>query len=396
MPVFHRLLCFLLPAAFLTGPVAAAGESSAPAKPVAGPDWDALRADTVQKSFQLLLRSPADPGALSQEALNRAALRGILEHGQTGASVVLLDTAGWETTLPGTPLCAALSQTSVYVRPGRLIPDHITVIRRFLTDQPPEIKTLVLDLRAPSPPQPLAPAAELTGLLVPENTRLFDIPSSGGKVSFSAHGPRCWYRRLWLLVDGDTPNDLELAALILSRQPDVRTIGSPTAGKAVEFAEIPLGTGHVLRVPGTSPVLADGTQAAGQSVKPSFGIGPDAALKQPLMALTDPAGLLPALRETDRPHLNEAALMAGTDPELPGRLAAPPPPAVLPDPVLQQTQDMLETAAFLRLDPEEAPKAPTAADQSLPPSPGAASASEPVPPAPSSAAETPEKPDALK
>ncbi|MES2707823.1 MAG: hypothetical protein V4726_14620 [Verrucomicrobiota bacterium] len=346
MPGIPRYPALFIWFCFETGKLPASATAAAPET---APDWNSLPAAEVQKSFQLLRRAQPENGALSQESLNRAALRGLLEHEKTGAAILTTEQAAKEAA-PSAPLCAKLSDSSVYVRPGWLMPDHLLTVRHFLTGQPPEVTTLVLDLRAPSAPRPLAPVADFAGLFLPEKTPLFSLPANGRTLSHVSAGAPCWNRRLWLLVDAETPNDLELAALILARRPHTLIIGGATAGRAAEFEEIPLGTGHLLRVATASPVLADGTRAAGRSVTPGFAIAADQARKHHLFSLTDPAALLPALRETDRPHHNEAALMAGTDPELPARLAGPPPAPVLPDPVLQQTRDLLETSAFLHLD----------------------------------------------
>ena len=78
--------------------------------------------------------------------------------------------------------------------------------------------------------------------------------------------------------------------------------------------------------------------------------------REALLTLTDPAALPALLLETDRPRPNEAALMAGTPPEL--TTTRLPTPAPRPDPVLQQAIDLLETSALLKLDAPEEIKRP--------------------------------------
>ena len=82
--------------------------------------------------------------------------------------------------------------------------------------------------------------------------------------------------------------------------------------------------------------------------------------REALLTLTDPAGLPALLLETDRPRRNEAALMAGTPPELTptSQPTSQPTPAPRPDPVLQQALDLLETSALLKLDAPEEIKRP--------------------------------------
>lgn len=346
----------LLPLLFLSH---AEGKTPTTPSPEALPDWDSLSADEVQKTFQLLRRSAEGSDTLSQEALNRAALRGILEQGNTG-TVLLSKEEAAKDSAPSPPFFAKLSATAAYARPGLVSSEHLASLQDFLKAQPAEVQTLVLDLRQPRSPQPLLTAAALLELFLPEKTSLFTLPADDGrKVAAVTENPPSWTRRLWLLLDGETPNNLELAALILSRQPDVLTIGSLTAGQSREFEEKPLGSRHLLRVPGAAPLLTDGTSTAGLKVVPKLIVTAHSERKQHLFSLTDPASFPFALQETDRPHFNEAALMAGTNPELtvsPDK--SPPTPRIpLPDPVLQQALDLLETSTFLRLDQPAVPKA---------------------------------------
>lgn len=332
-------------------PAARAGAPIPSASPTASKelDWSTLSPDTVKEAFALLRQNPSSSGKLTVETRDQFALRSILKNDPANAQILTrMELA--QAQPAALPLVVPLTSTSVYLRPGRLSSANAAIMTKSLRSQPVEITTLILDLRAPAAPQPLAPAGRLLSLFFPDKTPLFTLEKNGNPELVSTSGIRCWDRRLWILVDSETPNDLELAARILIKRPGTRSFGSPPSGKVLEYCELALGSSHILLVPAAVPISADGSSVWGHPLRQEFPIAGDLALKHHLFSRSDPAGFLPALRETDLPHLNEAALMAGSDPELPARLSGPSPMPLLPDPVMQQVLDLLETTAFLKLD----------------------------------------------
>ena len=94
----------------------------------------------------------------------------------------------------------------------------------------------------------------------------------------------------------------------------------------------------------------------GVPVVPDFPLRSDAAAKRQVITDSATGGMARHVFEKERPRLNEAALVAGTNPELPQRVAETEkrptefdaPPVI--DRVLQQTVDLLQNARFLGLD----------------------------------------------
>ena len=324
----------------------------APAQPAADPLAGITSAET-EELLQWLSRHAVDPAALSQDALNRAALRSLVQDGRSGAR--LMEKAALP---PSPPLHARLGPSAAYARPGPLLPENIHSLKTFLTALPPETGTLVLDLRAPQPPEPFAGAALLAGLFCPDKTPLFRLHSSAGAALQTSSGPSVWDRRVWLLVDDRSPPAAALAAHLIMRHAAALTFGSTPMGTLTESTDRPLGPDHVVRLPSATVFWPDGTPLTGTPLVPQLLIPPQPDSRGALLALTDPDALPALLRETDRPRLNEAALMAGTQPE--PTATHQPTPALRPDPVLQQAADLLETSAVLKLDaPEEIKRAGT-------------------------------------
>ncbi len=344
-----------------TRPAPSAGETAlGPADPLAS-----LDGAQMQDVFQWLNRHAMDPAALSQDALNRAALRSLLQDPRTGAVVVETAAAPPHPVHP--PLLARLRPTAAYAQPGPLTGENLRSLATFLGSLPPEVTTLFLDLRAPQPPAPIAAAAALASLFLPEKTPLFllqssatpttgAVPPSPAPLLHSATGPGAWERRVWLLLDERTPPPAELAAHLLVHHLQTLSFGTPTPGTLTETIDRPLGPHHRVRLPAATVFWPDGTRLTGTPLVPQVRVPAAPESRQILLSLTNPTALPALLLETDRPRLNEAALMAGTPPEL--TPTSQPTPSPRPDPVLQQALDLLETSALLKLDaPEEIKRA---------------------------------------
>ena len=93
-------------------------------------------------------------------------------------------------------------------------------------------------------------------------------------------------------------------------------IGQPTAGRAVEYSDLPLPSGKILRVAAAEAVLADGRPLFPDGLKPDLPVEMPVAAKREIFRRSGDKGISMFVYETERPHLNEAALVAGTNPEL--------------------------------------------------------------------------------
>ena len=110
---------------------------------------------------------------------------------------------------------------------------------------------------------------------------------------------------------------------------------------------MPLPDGKILRVAVAEIISPDGHSLFPEGVKPDLLVDMPTAEKRQIFQLSGEKGMAPFVYETGRPHMNEAALVAGTNPELEaaeaaqqrrGRVPEKPPPH---DAVLQRALDVV-------------------------------------------------------
>jgi hypothetical protein len=152
---------------------------------------------------------------------------------------------------------------------------------------------------------------------------------------------------IMVLTDGDTAGAAEAIAAALRFHRKALLIGQPTAGRAAEYSDLPLPNGKVLRLAVAEMISPDGRSLFTEAVKPDLPIEVSLADKRQIFQLSSEKGMAPFVYEAGRPHMNEAALLAGTNPEVEaaeaaqqrrGRVPEKPPPH---DPVLQRALDVV-------------------------------------------------------
>src|SRR5205823_8346751 len=149
---------------------------------------------------------------------------------------------------------------------------------------------------------------------------------------------------LVVLSDNDTAGGAEALAGALRLHNKALVIGQPSAGRAVEYSDLPLPSGKILRVASAEAVMPDSQPLFPSGVKPDLPVEMSIADKRQIFRESE-KGMSQFVYETERPHLNEAALIAGTNPELDipdaqRRLRAREKP-VLRDSVLQRALDVV-------------------------------------------------------
>lgn len=150
-----------------------------------------------------------------------------------------------------------------------------------------------------------------------------------------------------VLADGDTAGGAETLAGALRFYDKALIIGQPTAGRAVEYSDLQLPGGKVLRVAVAEAVLPEGRPLFPNGIRPDLPVEMSMADKRQILQLSVQKGMDPFVYETERPHLNEAALLAGTNPELDAVEAAqqrrgrPPEKPAAHDSVLQRALDVV-------------------------------------------------------
>jgi hypothetical protein len=115
----------------------------------------------------------------------------------------------------------------------------------------------------------------------------------------------------------------------------------------VEYSDLPLPGGKILRVAVAEAVSPEGRSLFADGIKPDLPVEMPTIDKRQIFQLSAEKGMGPFIYETERPHMNEAALLAGTNPEVEawggaqlhrGRGSEKPPAH---DPVLQRALDVV-------------------------------------------------------
>lgn len=335
------VLCSLLLA-----PAALAAEAKAPD----------ITQNGIQTAFRVLQKEYIRSGDLTLDELNRAALHGLLERLQFGAELVsrmenskLADPGGVQAEMlrPGIAL----------LRPKAFRQAEIAVMEQHLAKFVQDgAKHLILDLRASAAPGDFDVAAGMLGLFVPENEVLFktrQMTDSNTEVLRSDREP-LWKASLLVLIDGDTCNVGEAIAAVLRQRKQALLIGSATRGAAVRYETIPVDANWSLRFARAEVLLPDDSSIFQKGLAPDFPIQLAEKTKRAFFDPENKTRPASTISDTPRVRFNEAALVAGTNPELDSyirRSAGEPLPEDQPKPrdtVLQRAVDFLITSDHLQ------------------------------------------------
>lgn len=328
-----------------------------PAPPL-GTLVDTLDQAALQEAFRLLTNDYIQEKDLDPLEVNRAALQGLLERLDFGA-MLLTEKTRAERDSPFSFHHARAHEAIAYVRFGRYTEEEIgqfdTALKEFQADK--AISHLILDLRSPQAQAEFSIASRILSRFRPPNELLFKIRRPGNdRPTLFVSSPEAESCRLQtiLLVDRETGNVGEIIAAVLKRQTDCLVIGEKTPGLAVEYQDTPLGEDRILRYAIAEVVLEDDSSIFRTGITPDLLTPTPLKTKADLFRAVDGGKPLAVfLVQKERPRMNEAALVAGTDPEIDYYLLLsqnkPTPwdrPPLL-DRALQQAVDLLGTARFL-------------------------------------------------
>ncbi len=325
---------------------------------------DALDQAALQEAFRLLTTDYIQGADLDPLEINRAALQGMLERLDFGA-MLLTEKSRAERDSPFGFHHARAHESIGYVRFGRYAEEEVgafdAALEEFQSDA--KIEHLVLDLRSPQAQAEFSIAARLLSRFRPPNELLFKIRRPGNeRPTLFVSAPEAVSCRLQpiLLVDRETGNVGEIIAAVLKRETGCLVIGEQTPGLAVEYRDVALGEDRILRYAVAEVVLEDDSSIFRSGIAPDLVTPTPPKAKHALYRAVDGGEpLVELLFRKQRPRMNEAALVAGTDPEIdyylllsqdkPTPWDTPPPQ----DRALQQAVDLLDTARFLESRPRE-------------------------------------------
>jgi carboxyl-terminal processing protease len=152
----------------------------------------------------------------------------------------------------------------------------------------------------------------------PKGKPLFTLrkPAARQDRVFSSDRDPTFQGLIMVLADGDTSGAAEAVASALRFYDKALVIGQPTAGRAAEYSDLPLPGGKILRVAVAEAVSPEGRSLFPDGIRPDLPVEMQAANKRQIFQLSAEKGMGPFLYEAGRPHMNEAALLAGTNPEV--------------------------------------------------------------------------------
>jgi Peptidase family S41 len=272
----------------------------------------------LQATITLFKSNFVKSDMLSDEELNRALLQGLLVRYPRGVQL-LPSTASAPAESP-TPFYSEILDGHVgYLRFGALNSANLAALDKKLEEfGARKTDALVLDLRDKEVGSDFAAAAEFAKRFCPKGKLLFTLrkPAARQDRAFSSEREPALRGLIVVLIDGDTSGPAEAVATALRMYDKALLIGQSTAGRAVEYSDLSLPSGKVLRVATAEVVGPDGQLLFPDGLKPDLPVEMSADDKRQIFGLSPEKGMVPFVYETERPHLNEAALITGTNPEL--------------------------------------------------------------------------------
>jgi Peptidase family S41 len=310
---------------------------------------NSLGSPDLQTVITLLKSNFTNPDEITDTQLNRATVEGLMMRLPRGVML-----------LPGKENAAAETPTVFYseiigghvgyVRVGSLNAANLQALDKSVANfAAKNVNALIVDLRASPATTDLPLAAEFAKRFCPKGKTLFTLRKPVGHQDrvFSSDRDPAFRGLVMVLTDGDTAGAAEAIAAALRFHNKALLIGQVTAGRAAEYSDLPLPSGKILRVAVAEMVSPDGRPLFPEGIKPDLPVEMSMGDKRQIFQLSAEKGMGPFVYEGARPHMNEAALLAGTNPEVEAAEAAQQrrgrtpekPPAH--DPVLQRALDVV-------------------------------------------------------
>lgn len=338
--------------------VAAHGQTSSPT-----PSPDTLDAADLQRAIPLIRDNYLNPGALNPTELQRATLAGLFD--RLGRGVILLPAHPDGAPTPAAFYREIMNGHVGYLRPGdlsRVQLEELDATLRSFTGK--KVDAIILDLRGGVETSDYAMAAEFATRFVAKGEPLFALRGPAAKTGrdFVSNQEPLYKGLIVLLVDGETAGATEVLAAVLRLHNHAIIIGQSTAGRAVDYSDLILPSGKILRVAVAEAILPDEHSRYPNGVSPDLPVALAGPVKRQIFQQSLTKGMAPFVFETDQPHLNEAALLAGTNPEIEVAQAAQQrraqggeKPSALHDAVLQRGVDLVTSIEVYEKQTSRAP-----------------------------------------
>jgi peptidase S41-like protein len=309
---------------------------------------DSLGPADLQIVITLLKSNFANPGAITDTELNRATVEGLMVRMPRGV-MLLPNKESAAAEAPSPFYSEVLGGHIGYLRLGSLNSTNLQAMDKSLGNfAAKKVDALIVDLRWSQAMSDFPMADDFAKRFCPKGRLLFTLrkPNRQDRVFNSDRDP-AFQGLIMVLADGDTAGAPEALAAAVRFYDKALVIGQPTAGRTAEYSDFSLSGGKILRVAVAELVSPEGLPLFPKGVEPDLPVEMPVATKQQIFQLSSEKGMGPFVYETGRPHMNEAALMAGANPEVEaaeaaqqrrGRAPEKPPTH---DPVLQRALDVI-------------------------------------------------------
>jgi hypothetical protein len=300
---------------------AAASSPSPAAKPTTRQLVDSLSPADLQAAITLLKRNFTNPDAITDIELNRATVEGLLVRLAQGV-MLLPSKESAPPQIPSALYSEILEDHIGYLRLGSLNGANLQAMDKSLGNfAAKKVDALIVDLRSSQGTNDFGMASDFAKRFCQKGKPLFTLrkPATHPDRVFSSDRDPAFQGLMMVLADGDTSGPAEALASTLRFYDKALVIGQPTAGRAVEYSDLPLPGGKILRVAVAEAVSPDGRSLFTDGVRPDVPVEMPATDKRQIFQLSAEKGMGPFVYETGRPHMNEAALLAGINPELEAR-----------------------------------------------------------------------------
>jgi hypothetical protein len=277
---------------------------------------NSLTTADLQAAISLLKANFTKPDAINETDLSRATLQGLMV--RLGHGLMLLPNKPNTVTEMVAPFYGEILENHIgYLRPGSLTNANLqTMDKKLIEFSSKKVDALIIDLRS-SASDDFAAAADFAKRFCPKGKTLFTLRKAGKEDRpFTSDRDPTYQGMTFILIDGDTGGGAEALAAAVRGLNKTLTIGQPTGGRAVEYSDLPLPSGKILRVAISEVAAPDGQSLYPQGVKPDLPVEMSMADKRQIFQVSVDKGMSSFVFETERPHMNEAALIAGTNPEL--------------------------------------------------------------------------------
>jgi hypothetical protein len=297
-------------------PTPAASPASS-AQPGSSSLIDQLDVNQLKEILDKLRADYVDSRALTNDELNQAAIKGLLA--KLGPGVRVQTRSEFARAIPvRTFRYDVVSNRFGYIRLGTLKESTLTQLDNALGEsRSRNVEGLIIDVRTVSEDSDYDLANSIISRFVGSGEPTFELTTKGTAepIKFTSKSTPLYQGPIAVLIDRQTAGAPEVIAGVLKTKQRALLIGQTTAGRAVKYKTEPLGNLQV-------SVAESEVQIAGLPLIFPGGLVPDIVvnvaqdIENQVLTQSDSGPLDPFITDEERPRLNEAALVNGTNPEL--------------------------------------------------------------------------------